>query len=284
MPVLGSLKCGDWEISLICAGRVKMDGGAIFGVVPKPLWNQRIEADDRNRVTLAMNCLLVQHEEECILIETGFGGKVNEKLREIYGLDEEQGLLASLSDAGVTPEQVTRVVVSHLHQDHAGGCTIQTQDGYEPTFPDAVYYVQQGEWDDAEKADGQTVNGYRLESVMRPLALAGCVTLLTGDSEICSGVRVILTPGHTRFHQSIIIETGEETFCYIGDLIPTTHHLKPIYILAYDLYPRDTFLNKQTLIARAFAENWILVWTHDLDIPWGRLTQDKRGSFFPVPL
>ena len=144
MPVVDIRQSGAWKISMIRAGLVKMDGGAIFGVVPKPLWDQKIKPDDRNRVTLAMNCLLAQKGEECVLVETGFGGKVSEKMREIYGLDETQGLLASLSDLGVAPEQVTRVVLTHLHQDHAGGCTIATPDGFRPTFPNATYYVSKG--------------------------------------------------------------------------------------------------------------------------------------------
>lgn len=282
MAILEHRQFGKWKISLISAGQVKMDGGAIFGVVPKPLWEQRIQADTRNRVTLAMNCLVAQNEAECVLIETGFGGKVNQKLREIYDLDEGDGLVASLSKMGIGVEDVTRVVVTHLHQDHAGGCTVKGVDGFEPAFPNAMYYVQEGEWVDGELADGQTVNGYRLQEVMNPLKAKNCVVLLNGDAEICSGVRVILTPGHTRCHQSVLVETGEDVFCYIGDLIPTTHHLKPIYILAYDLYPRETFLNKQKLLKRAYGENWILVWSHDKEIPWGRLRRDENGDYFPI--
>lgn len=276
--------CGNWTVSVVCAGIVKMDGGAIFGVVPKPLWEKRLRADLRNRVTLAMQCLLVQNDDECILVETGFGGKVNDKLREIYGLNEEPGLLASLGELGVTPDQVSRVIVTHLHQDHAGGCTVLTEQGYKPTFPNAMYYVQKGEWEEARLADAQTVNGYRVEEVMKPLEQARCVALLDGDSDICEGVRVVLTPGHTRCHQSVLISSKNETYCYVGDLIPTTHHLRPIYILAYDLYPRETFVNKQRLLAQAVEENWILVWSHDLDTPWSRVGVDENGEFMPLPL
>lgn len=282
MSVIAQRQSGQWKISLIDAGQVKMDGGAIFGVVPKPLWEQRLQADARNRVTLAMNCLVAQNDEECILIETGFGGKVTQKQRAIYDLDEGKGVVASLSEIGIRPEEVTHVVVTHLHQDHAGGCTVKDRDGYQPTFVNATYYVQQGEWLDAEMADGQTVNGYRLQEVMNPLKDKNCVVFLNGDAEICSGLRVILTPGHTRCHQSVLVETGEDIFCYVGDLIPTTHHLKPIYILAYDLYPRETFLNKQALLNRAFLEKWIMVWSHDKEMPWGRLGRDTSGDYYPV--
>jgi len=282
MSLVAKRLCGHWKIFLIRAGQIKMDGGAIFGVVPKPLWEQRLQADARNRVTLAMNCLVAQNDKECILIETGFGGKVTQKQKEFYDLEEEGGLLASLAEIGIGKEEVTRVVVTHLHQDHAGGCTVQGVDGYEPTFTNATYYVQQGEWMDAEQADGQTANGYRLQEVMIPLKNKKSVVLLNGDVEICSGLRVMVTPGHTRCHQSVLVDTGEGIFCYIGDLIPTTHHLRPIYILAYDLYPRETFLHKQALMNRAYLEKWTLVWSHDKEIPWGMLDQDNQGNYFPI--
>ena len=282
MPVVGSMTCGDWKISLLCAGTVKMDGGAIFGVVPKPLWEKKLVPDAQNRVTLAMNCLVLEYGEECILVETGFGGKVDGKLREIYGLDESLGLLPSLAEIDIGPEQVNRVILTHLHQDHAGGCTLATSDGYVPTFPNASYYVQDGEWVDAELADGQTVNGYRLNDVMKPIAAS--VVRLDGDTTIATGVRAIMTPGHTRCHQCVVVETDGETFCYVGDLIPTTHHLKPIYILAYDLYPRETYLNKQWLLAQAVAGNWIMVWSHDLQMPWSRVAMNEKGEYMPIPV
>ena len=284
MPVVESLVSGKWKISVIRAGLVRMDGGAIFGVVPKPLWSRRLTADDANRVTLAMNCLVVQNEDECILIETGFGGKVTEKQRAFYDLDETEGLLPSLAGLGIAPEAVTRVVLTHLHQDHAGGCTILRGDRYETTFAHATYYVQRGEWEDGEHADAQTVNGYRLNEVMRPLAQSGRVHLMDGSGEVCCGIRVMETPGHTRSHQSVVVETGEQTLCYIGDLIPTTHHLRPIYILAYDLFPRETFLNKQVLTDLAFEQNWILVWSHDLEVPWGRLAKEQNGDYCAAPI
>lgn len=282
MPVEGFLQCGNWKVSVLSAGQVKMDGGAIFGVVPKPLWEKKLIPDARNRVTLAMNCLVVENEDEYILVETGFGGKVDAKLRDIYDLNEDQGLLPSMAYIGIAPNKVTRVILTHLHQDHAGGCTLATSDGYVPTFPNADYYVQDGEWLDAQLADGQTVNGYRVVEVMRPIAES--VVRLSGPTQICAGVRVMLTPGHTRCHQCVVVETNTETFCYVGDLIPTTHHLKSIYILAYDLYPRETYLNKQRLLEQAVAENWIVIWSHDLQIPWSRVTRNDRGEYVPVPI
>lgn len=282
--VIKSMRCGLWDVGIVSAGQVKMDGGAIFGVVPKPLWEQKISPDEKNRINLGMNCLVARNDDECIVVETGFGGKVSPKMRDIMGLVEDPGLVASLASLGIQREDVTRVVVTHLHQDHAGGCTTRKGDGYEPTFPNATYYVQKGEWEDAEHADAQTVNGYRFEDVMAPLKEAGCVTLLEGSTHICQGLEVVLTPGHTRHHQSVLLDTENEKFCYAGDLIPTSHHLRPIYILAYDLYPRETFVNKQALMTQGFVEDWVWIWSHDHEHPCGRLEKKENGDFKSIKL
>ncbi|MCZ6632051.1 MAG: MBL fold metallo-hydrolase [bacterium] len=279
MGILGHRKLGDFEIWAVRAGTVKMDGGAMFGVIPRPLWEKRIPPDERNRIRLGMTCLLVRTQDETIVIETGFGGKVNEKLREIFGLDESDGLLASLASVGVAPEDVDRVIVTHLHQDHAGGCTIWEKGGYAPTFPNARYFVQRVEWDDAVGADAQTVNGFRMEEVLRPLEKAGVLNFLDGDTEICTGVRVVSTPGHTRGHQSVLVASGGETVCFVGDLVPTSHHLKPIYVMAYDLYPRETFVNKQAILNQAVQDQWLVVWPHDPEIGWSYVRIDDRDGF-----
>ena len=277
MAIVDYKQSGGCDVWVLSAGHVRMDGGAMFGVVPRPLWEKGYPPDERNRIGLAMNCLLVRGQGEVALIETGFGGKVTEKLREIYALDEADGLLASLDELHIAPEEITRVVLTHLHQDHAGGCTVQKDGEYVPAFPNATYYVQKGEWDDAENADGQTVNGYRYDEVMRPLSPV--LALLEGDEDICSFIEVMVTPGHTRRHQSVLVHTEEDTFCFVGDLIPTTHHLKPIYVMAYDLYPRQTYLVKQEVMERAVSENWVMVWPHDPDIAWGRLRRDGTGAY-----
>lgn len=284
MSIIGQFTSGKWQISLVSAGSVKMDGGAIFGVVPKPLWEQRLPADAKNRVTLAMNCLVAQCQDACVVIETGFGGKVSDKMREIIGLEEGPGLLSSLNGLGIQREHVTDVILTHLHQDHAGGCTREENGVLGPTFPNATYHIQKGEWEDALNADAQTRNGYQVEQILHPLGKAGCVAFLNGDAQIRDGISVFITPGHTKHHQSILIETGDHRVCFVGDLIPTTHHLKPIYILAYDLYPRQTFLEKQKLMERSHVGNWIMAWAHDLEFPWGRLEKDEKGLYVNISL
>ena len=167
-----TLQIGDTRITAIQAGRLRLDGGAMFGIIPRPHWSKRMPPDEQNRIGMAMWCFLVDDRGQRSLIETGFGGKVTERLREIYALEEEPGLVASLEKVGYGPESVDRVILSHLHQDHAGGSTTGSDGDYLPTFPQARYVIQKGEWKDAREADGQSVNAYPRESVMDPLEAA----------------------------------------------------------------------------------------------------------------
>lgn len=273
------IKIGQITVTALSAGRVKMDGGAMFGVIPKPLWTRRVTPDERNRIELGMRCLLVETANETILIETGFGGKVNEKLREIYDLNEEPGLLTSLERAGKRPEDIDRVILTHLHQDHAGGATLYNGRSHVPAFPNARYVVQSGEWRDAWEADAQTISAYRLEEVLDPLERSGQVDLVDGDRDLGNGIHLIVTPGHTRAHQSVLIEDGGEGMFYVGDLVPTSSHLKPIYVMAYDLYPRETFFNKERFLERAVEEGWWVVWPHDPTYVWGKIGRGEGSDY-----
>lgn len=258
----------------------------MFGVVPKGLWSRRIPADDRNRIDLEMWCLLVETPGETFLIETGFGGKVSERLREIYDLREAPGLMAGIDAAGASAETIDTVVLTHLHQDHAGGTTRFDGRRYYPAFPNARYVVQASEWRDARDADGQTINAYRLEEVIDPLERSGQVELVDGDTDIGNGLQLVLTPGHTRAHQSVLVEDGGEALFFVGDLVPTTHHLKPIYVMAYDLYPRETYFNKIRFLERAADNGWWVVWPHDPDHVLGKVAPDHNHGYIcvdPVP-
>ena len=273
---------GQIKVTALSAGRVKMDGGAMFGVVPRSLWSKRITPDDRNRIDLQLWCLLVENGDETVLIETGFGGKVTDRLRDIYDLREEPGLLDCLRQAGKEPEEINRVVLTHLHQDHAGGTTVRKGRAFTPAFENARYVVQAGEWRDACEADGQTANAYLLEEVLAPLKRSGQVDLVDGDTDLGNGIRLIVTPGHTRAHQSVLIESGGESLFYVGDLVPTASHLKPIYIMAYDLFPRETYFNKQRFLRRAANEGWWVTWPHDPEIVWGKVQPDERDGYIAV--
>ncbi len=276
---LNQMKIGQINVTALSAGQVSMDGGAMFGVVPQGLWSRLIQPDEQNRIRLDLRCLLVETPDETVLIETGFGGKVTERLRAIYALEEEPGLTAELARAGKTPADVDRVILTHLHQDHAGGATVSDGRAYRPAFPNARYVIQSGEWQDAREADGQTVNAYRLEEVLDPLERSGQVEFVDGDADLGDGIRLVVTPGHTRAHQSVLIEDGGDTMFFVGDLVPTASHLKPIYVMAYDLYPRETFFNKERFLERAVEDRWWVVWPHDPTIVWGKVGRDEKGSY-----
>lgn len=265
------------------AGRFSLDGGTMFGVVPRSIWEKKIPPDERNRIQLALTCLLVETPTDTVLVETGIGAaKLSPKYREIYGTDPSRGVIEALAEAGVTPEAVDRVVLTHLHMDHAGGTTVRTEGGFEPAFPNARYTVQRQEWEDALGADRQTVRGYHAASDLVPLERAGVLELLEGDAEICPGVRTVLTPGHTRAHQSVLVQGGGETVCFIGDLVPTRHHVHPVYIMAFDLYPTQTFKVRQQVLTQAAGEGWLVAWPHDPEQYWGQIRIDDRGAFIPV--
>lgn len=276
---LNQMKIGQIKVTALSAGQVSLDGGAMFGVVPKGIWSRLIQPDEQNRIRLDLRCLLVETPEETVLIETGFGGKVTERLREIYALEEEPGLTAELERAGKTPADIDRVILTHLHQDHAGGATVSNGQAYVPAFPNARYVIQTGEWHDAREADGQTANAYRREEVLDPLERSGQVDFVDGDADLGDGIRLVVTPGHTRAHQSVVIEDGGDTLFFVGDLVPTASHLKPIYVMAYDLYPRETFFNKERFLERAVEEQWWVVWPHDPSIVWGKVVRDEKGSY-----
>ena len=270
----------------IQAGGQALDGGAMFGVVPKPLWERRITPDARNRIQLGMRCLLIEHETGPILIDTGAGNKEDAKFYDIYGVENagtpgptclEDGLRA----IGVKPEDVTLVINSHLHFDHAGGNTTRDADGsIRPTFPNARYVVQEGEYRYATHTNERTAGSYFNHNFV-PLHDAGQFDLVTGEKEIAVGIRVIPTPGHTPHHQSILIESGGERALFIADLAPTTAHLPLAWIMGYDVEPLVTLEPKRRVLTQAAAENWLLVFEHDAKIAWSPIVRDGKGFGLP---
>ncbi len=269
------------EILALEAGRFRLDGGAMFGVVPRGLWEKYTTPDNRNRIHLGLTCLLVRSPDGTVLIETGHGGeKLPQKLQEIYALDAPPGgILGALAHAGVRPDEVDYVITSHLHPDHAGGATRLDGDRCVPSFPKARYVAQRAEWEDAVGNDPQLMKAYRAEADLLPLKDCGLLDLVDGDTEICPGIRAIMTPGHTRAHQSVLVSAGDTTICFAGDLVPTRHHLRRPYIMAFDLYPRTTFEVKGELLARAGQERWLVVWPHDTGGAGGYVTRNQEGEF-----
>jgi glyoxylase-like metal-dependent hydrolase (beta-lactamase superfamily II) len=270
---VGRLRCHALE-----GGMQRLDGGAMFGVVPKPLWERRATPDERNRIPLALRCLLVEHDDGLVLIDTGLGNKEDAKFRDIYGVanDGTHGPTAledALFELGFRPDDVRWVINTHLHFDHAGGNTYRDAGGaLALSFPRARYVVQTAELDFASRTNERTVASYlphNFDTVP--------FTLVTGEVEVLPGIRCLPTPGHVPYHQSILVESGGERACFLADLVPTTAHLSLPWIMGYDLEPLVTLESKRRLYARALAEGWLLCFEHDPLVAAGRLKKEGKG-------
>ncbi|NNK48088.1 MAG: MBL fold metallo-hydrolase [Gemmatimonadetes bacterium] len=263
------------------AGSLWLDGGAMFGVVPKPLWARRAPADERNRIPLAMRCLLVETDQANVLIDMGLGNKESDKFRSIYGVSNEGAptrLESSLSGLGVTPSDIDVVVATHLHFDHAGGGTVRDPDGtVRPAFPRARYVVCRGEYDFA-RLDNERVRASYIPANFEPLAAAGCLDLVEGGSEVVPGVRMESTPGHTPHHHSIRVDLGGDELLFLADLVPTMAHLPLAWIMGYDVEPMVTLESKRAILTRAAAEGWWLAFEHDPFVAWGRAVAPPAGG------
>jgi glyoxylase-like metal-dependent hydrolase (beta-lactamase superfamily II) len=285
LPLVRTLELGDLRLHALEAGLQWLDGGAMFGVVPKPLWERKIPADERNRIPLALRCLLLETPDELVLIETGIGNKESEKFRQIYGVDVgpdprfggADRLQSAVRAAGYAPDEVTVVIDTHLHFDHAGGNTFRDEDGgIRLSFPRARYFAQRGEWEYAHRANERTRASY-FDDNYHPVREAGRLELLDGDSEVVPGVSVFLTPGHTPFHQSVLVRSAGATACFLSDVLPTMAHLPLPWIMGYDVEPLVTLESKRSLLGRAREEEWLLVSTHDPVVAWGRIGEGEKG-------
>jgi glyoxylase-like metal-dependent hydrolase (beta-lactamase superfamily II) len=274
---------GDIRIHALDAGSQRLDGGAMFGVVPKPLWERRIAADERNRIPLAMRCLLVETKGALVLIDNGAGNKESAKFADIYGLDNAAAdpgvhstrLEESLAAAGFSPDDVDIVIDTHLHFDHAGGNTRRNEEGRtELAFPRARYIVQRGEFEWAHVRNERIQASY-LPDNFDPVMAAGRLELVEGDTEVVPGVQLLRTPGHTPWHQSVLIRSGGDTACFLADVVPTSAHLPLPWIMGYDVEPLVTLETKRALLERARQEQWLLVFEHDPTVAWGRLEKDE---------
>ena len=281
-PLIDTRTLGRWRIHAIQAGGQQLDGGAMFGVVPKPLWEKRIAADARNRIPMGMRCLLVEHDDGLVLIDSGVGNKESPKFHDIYGIENEglpgrTALEAGIARAGFAPEDVSLVINTHLHFDHAGGNTWRNEGGeVHPTFLNARYVVQRGEHAYAQRANERTSASYFPHNWDSVFA-AGRFDLIEGDRELRPGIRVRLTPGHTPFHQSVLLESGGEVLCFLGDVIPTAHHLPLPWIMGYDVEPLVTLESKRSLLAEAVAADWQVLFEHDATTGFGRVAHDGKG-------
>ncbi len=280
---VGSLRCFTLE-----GGRQRLDGGAMFGVVPKPLWSRRIPADERNRIPLAMRCLLIEHPDGLVLVDTALGNKEDRKFLDIYGVENRGSsgptqLEDSLFDIGYKPEEIKWVINTHLHFDHAGGNTT-VENGSPPqlSFPNATYVVQRKELEFARTVNERIRASY-LPHNFDPVDAAGRWQLLDGPTEVLPGISVRMTQGHVPFHQSVVIRDGGDTAVFLGDVVPTSAHLPLPWIMGYDLEPLVTLESKRALFAEAAGNNWRLVFEHDPVVAFGTaVTEGKNLALVDV--
>lgn len=281
-PLVESRTLGRWRIHALQAGGQRLDGGAMFGVVPKPLWERRIPADDRNRIPMGMRCLLVEHESGLVLIDTGAGNKENAKFLDIYGIENagtagRTMLEDALASLGLRPDDVTLVINTHLHFDHAGGNTwVDASGTVRPTFPRARYVVQAGEHHYATHTNERTAASYFARN-WEPVREAGQFEFVEGEREIVAGISVVPTPGHTPHHQSVLLDSDGERAFYAADLIPTAAHLPLPYIMGYDVEPLVTLESKRWVLRRAVEEQWLMIFEHDASVAWGRVVLEGKG-------
>jgi len=272
-----SLQLGHLEVHAVSDGRIALDGGAMFGVVPRPLWSRRLPADERNRVSLALRCMLVIAGDKRILVDDGAGTRWDGKAREMYGLDHHQGALdGALHRIGLSRADITDVVLTHLHFDHAGGTTREEGGGLRLSFPSATYHLQRRHWRWAHSPSDRDAGSFRRED-FAPLENSGRLHLLDGPTELFPGVHLFVSEGHTVGLQLVRLETDAGTLVFCGDLIPTTAHLRAPWVAAYDLYPLTAIEEKKQLLAQALEEDWVLFLEHDPEVAACTVKDDGAG-------
>jgi glyoxylase-like metal-dependent hydrolase (beta-lactamase superfamily II) len=259
-------RVGDLVVHVLSDGFFRLDGGAMFGVVPKTLWSRVAPADEKNRIRMGMNCLLIEGNGKRVLVDAGSGTKNDPKFRDIYAIEGPEGLISDLAALGVGPGDIDTVALTHLHFDHCGGGTTRGEDGVvRPTFPNARYYVRRQEWHDAHHANERNRDSYFPENY-DPLEASGQLTIHDADQEILPGVSMRSLPGHTLGHQGTFFDLPSGRALYAVDLIPTAAHLPLPYIMGYDLYPMMTLETKRKILTDATRENWIFLFEHDPDV------------------
>ncbi len=275
------MRLGALELTPLFDGHFRLDGGAMFGVVPKPLWERRAPADARNRILLGLRPLLVRGEQTMI-IDGGIGDKMDAKSVDIYGIDRTRDIDASLANAGIRAADIEIALATHLHFDHVGGFTVRDGDGLRPRFMNARHVARTAEWEDATHPHERNRASYLQENFV-PLQEAGLLELVEGDEVIMPGVRVVRTGGHTMHHQIAIIEAEGRTAVFTADLMPTTAHIDEPWIMAYDLYPMDTLAFKRTFVREAIDREYLIFFEHDPVIAAGYI-REKNGRKYVEPV
>jgi glyoxylase-like metal-dependent hydrolase (beta-lactamase superfamily II) len=269
------LTLGDFELTAVSDGTYMLDGGAFFGVVPKVMWSKKVKADEKNHVAAGLNSVVVRTGKHTVLIETGIGNKLPEKMAKIYG--QPAKLLENLATAGIKPEDIDIVINTHLHFDHCGWNTRREGNEIVATFPNAQYYAQKGEWQHGSRQHERDAISY-MSYNYDPLISSGQMELIYGDQEIAPGIFVKLFPGHTQHMQAVMIKSGGKTACYISDLIPTRAHTDLTWVMAFDLFPLQTIESRKRYYAEAIPGKWLTIFTHDAEMPWGYVEEAEMGK------
>lgn len=274
---------GGYQLDIIHAGFLRLDGGAMFGIVPKNLWQRRIPADEQNRIPLAMRCLLLRGHGRTILIDNGLGDKYDEKFGSIFGVDQESfDLHRSLEAVGVAARDITDVVLTHLHFDHAGGSTTLDKEGeLTLTFPNATHYLQRAHWTWAHESPRDQASF--LAENLDPLEASGKLCFLDGAETPFPGIRMLVVDGHTRGQQLPVITGEEGTLLYVADLLPTSAHIPLQWIMAYDVAPLDSLAEKKRVLDEVVDGEWIVFYEHDPEIAIGRIVRTDRGYAMEDP-
>jgi glyoxylase-like metal-dependent hydrolase (beta-lactamase superfamily II) len=265
---------GDFELTIVSDGTYFLDAGAFFGVVPKTLWSKKVTPDELNRLDAGTNSLLVRTGDKNILIETGIGDKLPDRLVQIF--KQPAKLLENLHAAGLGPEDIDIVINTHLHFDHCGWNTVRRGGQIAATFPNAKYYAQEKELEHAHLQLERDAISY-MSPNYDPLVENGQMMLLNGDLEILPGISVKVFPGHTANMQAVLIESRGKKACYISDLIPTSNHLDVTWVMAFDVLPLQSIESRKRYYASAIPEGWLTVFTHDHEVPWGYVERGERG-------
>ncbi len=271
------MNIGGYQLDIIHAGFLRLDGGAMFGIVPKNLWSRRIPADEQNRIPLAMRCLLLRGNGRTILIDNGLGDKYDERFGEIFGVDRSTfDLHRSLEALGVEAADITDVILTHLHFDHAGGSTTRNAGGeLVLTFPKAMHHIQRSHWDWAHESPREQASF--IPENLDPLEASGNLNFLDGSETPFPGIRMIVVNGHTRGQQLPVISGEEGTLLYAADLLPTAAHVQLLWVMAYDIAPLDTLAEKKRVLDEAVKGGWMVFFEHDPEIATGRIGQTERG-------
>ena len=268
---------GPYTLHAIETGTFALDGGAMFGVVPRVLWERRIAPDSRNRIPLHMRCLLLEGDGRLVLVDNGMGHKYDSRFADLYAVDHSVHTLeGSLKKLGFSPEDVTDVVLTHLHFDHCGGSTRRTGDGLKLVFPNARHHVQQAHWQWATHPNPRERASF-LEENLAPLEREGVLTLHDGAGEILPGISVRPVNGHTEAQQLVLVEGAEGTVAFVADLLPTIHHLSPAWVMGYDVRPLVAIEEKADFLEEAMAGRWHLFFEHDPEVELASLRQSERG-------